>query len=541
MKRVLCLYRVSTKGQVDSKDDIPMQRRECMDFIDRQDDWVFVGERMEKGVSGYKVSAANRDAIIEIREMAEKKQFDVLLVFMFDRLGRKEDETPFLVKWFIEHGIEVWSTREGQQKLDNQVDRLLNFMRYWAASGESEKTSIRVKAAHTQMTSDGLWRGGNCPYGYKLVHNGRIGKKNRQLYDLEIDETTAPIVMEIFDLICTQGYGTLRAANYLNAKYPNPNKIWTAQTIRNMIRNPIYGGRMHMNDTLSEPIESLRLATDEQIEFGKYAIAKRIPHKYVTEREAENMAVPKGSTKASVFGASVLSGILFCEHCGKRLIGGYHTRQLATHPYRRPIYRCYNGAVKAKQCDGLTVYSAIKIESAVMEVVYDYFSQMKETVDDVWRDDARKMLRNGVKARERAAVSRLEQLSRDQDGLKKEIMKSINGTSSFDTDLLKEMLAENKAAQLAAEEEITQLREEKDREEEKLKHLSLQYQNIKNWADEFSEASVDNKKMILAKMIERITVTRDYDITIKFYVTPADFYGSDQEIRLVGTADKSVG
>ena len=202
-----------------------MQRRECKEFISRKDDWVFVGERMEKGISGYKVSAAKRDAIIEIREMAEKKQFDVLLVFMFDRLGRKEDETPFLVKWFIEHGIEVWSTREGEQKLDNQVDRLLNFMRYWAASGESEKTSIRVKAAHTQMTQDGIWRGGPCPYGYKLVHKGRVGKKNRQLYDLAIDEVTGPIVMELFELVSTHGYGTQRAANYLNEKYPDPKKI----------------------------------------------------------------------------------------------------------------------------------------------------------------------------------------------------------------------------------------------------------------------------------------------------------------------------
>nr|MBQ4458145.1 recombinase family protein [Clostridia bacterium] len=82
MKRVMCLYRVSTRGQVDKQDDIPMQRRECKEFISRKDDWVFVGERMEKGVSGYKVSATKRDAIIEIREMAEKKQFDVLLVFM---------------------------------------------------------------------------------------------------------------------------------------------------------------------------------------------------------------------------------------------------------------------------------------------------------------------------------------------------------------------------------------------------------------------------------------------------------------------------
>ena len=177
MKRVMCLYRVSTKGQVDPEDDIPMQRRECMDFILRQKDWKFVGELMEKGVSGYKVSASKRDAIVKMREMAERKEFDVLLVFMFDRLGRREDETPFLVQWFIEHGVEVWSTREGQQRLDNRADKLINFIRYWQAGGESEKISMRVKAAHSQMTSDGKWRGGNCPYGYKLVHKGGSAKR----------------------------------------------------------------------------------------------------------------------------------------------------------------------------------------------------------------------------------------------------------------------------------------------------------------------------------------------------------------------------
>lgn len=165
MKRVLCLYRVSTKGQVDPKDDLPMQRRECLEFIKRMPDWIYYDERLEKGVSGYKVSAAKRDVILEIKALAEEKRFDVLLVFMFDRLGRKEDETPFLVQWFIEHGIEVWSTREGQQRLDSRADKLINYIRFWQAGGESEKTSIRVKAAQTQMTADGIWRGGARPFG----------------------------------------------------------------------------------------------------------------------------------------------------------------------------------------------------------------------------------------------------------------------------------------------------------------------------------------------------------------------------------------
>ena len=49
MKRVICLYRVSTKGQVD-KDDIPMQRIECRKFIEAQG-WTLVGEYADKGVT----------------------------------------------------------------------------------------------------------------------------------------------------------------------------------------------------------------------------------------------------------------------------------------------------------------------------------------------------------------------------------------------------------------------------------------------------------------------------------------------------------
>ena len=129
--------------------------------------------------------------IQEIKEMAAQKLFDILLVFMFDRLGRREDETPFLVEWFIDHDIEVWSTREGQTRLDNRGDKLINYIRYWQAGGESEKTSVRVKAAQSQMTSDGIWRGGAVAYGYRLVHKGRISKKRHPLWDLEINEEEA--------------------------------------------------------------------------------------------------------------------------------------------------------------------------------------------------------------------------------------------------------------------------------------------------------------------------------------------------------------
>ena len=101
MKKVICLYRVSTIGQVDH-DDIPMQRLACREYAKTHPDWEIIDEISEKGISGYKVSATDRDAIVEIKKRAAQHQFDVLLVFMFDRLGRREDETPFVVQWFVQ-------------------------------------------------------------------------------------------------------------------------------------------------------------------------------------------------------------------------------------------------------------------------------------------------------------------------------------------------------------------------------------------------------------------------------------------------------
>ena len=101
--------------------------------------WTIVHEEQEDGVSGHKVRAENRDKLQIIKERAKQGKFDILLVFMFDRIGRIADETPFVVEWFVKNGIRVWSTQEGEQRFDNHTDKLTNYIRFWQADGESEK------------------------------------------------------------------------------------------------------------------------------------------------------------------------------------------------------------------------------------------------------------------------------------------------------------------------------------------------------------------------------------------------------------------
>lgn len=185
MKRVYTLYRVSTKKQVNISEnhdnDIPMQRGACKEFVKYRQDWEIVKEYEEKGVSGFKVSAKNRDAIIDLQEAALNKEFDVLLVFMFDRIGRIDDETPFIVEWFVKTaGVEVWSVKEGEQRFETHVDKLTNYIRFWQASGESEKTSIRIKTRIQQLKLDGLYTGGALPHKRELNENYTKGEYFRR-------------------------------------------------------------------------------------------------------------------------------------------------------------------------------------------------------------------------------------------------------------------------------------------------------------------------------------------------------------------------
>lgn len=79
-RRVYCLYRVSTLGQVE-KDDIPMQKEACPGVCSAASR---MGNRQGvfgKGVSGFKVSAKDRDAVQEIQRDALQNKFDILLVF----------------------------------------------------------------------------------------------------------------------------------------------------------------------------------------------------------------------------------------------------------------------------------------------------------------------------------------------------------------------------------------------------------------------------------------------------------------------------
>lgn len=360
------------------KDDIPMQREACREFAQRMG-WTVGKEFLEKGVSGFKVSVTDRDAIQELKAAALRNEFQILLVFMFDRIGRIDDETPFVVEWFVKHGIRVWSVQEGEQRFESHVDKLMNYIRFWQASGESEKTSMRIKTRMQQLTAEGSYTGGGVPFGYQLEKRGRLNKRGKEIYDLVINPVEAEWVVEIFEKTVKYGYGSHRLATYLNENgvRTHSGAKFQCNTIIRILRNKLTCGYMVSGDTVSPHMKELQIIDEKMFERAQYILEQRAM-KHSDERQ---IAL---STKSQ----AMLSGVMFCAHCGGRMTSNMHTEKYTVKStgevkekhYLR--YICYHRSRKLCDCDGQSVYSAEKVDKAVIEVVASIFSKISDAPDE---------------------------------------------------------------------------------------------------------------------------------------------------------------
>lgn len=519
--RVYCLYRVSTEKQVDHNDknqaDIPMQRRECHRFAEQQG-WTIIHEEQEEGVSGHKVRAENRDKLQIIRDDAKRGKFDILLVFMFDRIGRIADETPFVVEWFVKNGIRVWSTQEGEQRFDNHTDKLTNYIRFWQADGESEKTSIRTRTSLGQMVEDGHYKGGTAAYGYDLVKSGRVNKRRHECYDLAVNETEAAVVRMIFDKYVHEGYGAQRIATFLNGLgcRARTGKMWHHASIRGILCNLTYTGVLRSGESRSEPLPELQI-----IEPALFDAAQKLRMSRANAAEA-GRTVPLNTR-----GNSLLAGNVFCGHCGSRLTlttsGKGCTRAGQKSSAKRVRYVCYGKTRKQTDCDGQTGYTAHILDDIVDKLVRRIFERMKavprsEVVNLRCNEkmEERRTLLHSVKAEYAKAADELATL-------RSEVVKSIHGESAFSKELLASLIAEAETKCAALQQDCEAAQRACDEGQTMLESLNAQYDELISWAELYDSAGIAAKKMVVSCLIKRIDVFRDYKLHIEFNIDLEQF------------------
>lgn len=505
------LYRVSTTKQVDKvKDDIPMQREACREFAQRMG-WTVGKEFLEKGVSGFKVSATDRDAIQELKAAALRNEFQILLVFMFDRIGRIDDETPFVVEWFVKHGIRVWSVQEGEQRFESHVDKLMNYIRFWQASGESEKTSMRIKTRMQQLTAEGSYTGGGVPFGYQLEKRGRLNKRGKEIYDLVINPVEAEWVVEIFEKTVKYGYGSHRLATYLNENgvRTHSGAKFQCNTIIRILRNKLTCGYMVSGDTVSPHMKELQIIDEKMFERAQYIIEQRA----MKNSDERQIAL---STKSQ----AMLSGVMFCAHCGGRMTSNMHTEkhtvkstgEVKEKHYLR--YICYHRSRKLCDCDGQSVYSAEKVDKAVIEVVASIFSKISDAPDEAeLRKEYNKEMQK-CRAKQTKLGTELKKYQKQYDKLNEEIANTLIGESFYSPEQLSAAMTTVQQRITAINQQLEKIGNEMEQKKASMEKVRPMYDMFKGWAEEFRMATIEQKKMIISQVISRIEIGKGYKINI---------------------------
>ncbi|VYU01903.1 Recombinase [uncultured Clostridium sp.] len=459
---------------------------------------------------------------------------------MFDRLGRKDNETPFVLKWFVEQGISVWSTVEGEQRFDSNVDDLLNYIRFWQASSESQKTSVRIKTRMKQIVEDGHYMGGTVPFGYRAVYKGRTNKKGRPVKDLEIDPREGEIVREIFFKVAREGYsahGIARMLNERNIVTHGGARFQTNHVLR-MLRHRGYTGYMIAKENTSGFISELQI-----VEESIYEDAMAI----VEQRKKENEQ--RRSVAQNSYNKTLLAGNLYCAHCGTRLSGFWHKDRyrLADGTVKEvmaPKYNCYAKGLKVRPCDGQQLYKAEIVDEIVEGIAKDIFAMISRMPKD---PTIEAQVKKNIQNKEnllRELDAKLQSAKKELELYEAQIIKCIEGKSKLSEATLARMISRAEDSVAVYEKEIEKARMDKQNQKDTAAQIEDFYKEFKGWADEYESAALERRRVILSQLFSRIEIGRGVPFPVSWTVKMKKKQKETQDIlsyhtQAAGCSDKA--
>lgn len=189
----------------------------------------------------------------------------------------------------------------------------------------------------------GCFIGNYAPYGYKKI---KIGKD----HTLEIIEEQADVVRMVFDWYVHEGLTPYRIAQRLNemgVKAPRGEK-WGKDTIRVMLRNVHYAGKVRFNYIKKVPVLEngevvyKRMKQDDEVVLIYEGIHQAIIDPETWEKSQELVARnPRVKHEHEL--KNPLSGVIFCSKCGRVMY--IHPYKHATDRYEcRSQPRCFKSA-----------------------------------------------------------------------------------------------------------------------------------------------------------------------------------------------------
>ena len=550
LKRVRILLRVSSDQQLEKDGDLGIQRTIVQKYIEQHSDWKLDSkEYFEGSNSGYKNSVADRDILQEALKDAKNGEYDILVVYKDDRLGRRVLEIPIYILQLKIAGVDVYSVTDGilsPQSTDDINGIIMLTMRYGMAQKSSSDTGIRVKDIAKKLVQKGRFMGGNPPYGYSLKLSDDIfdiNEHDKKVHKLTIIPEQAEVVKYIYELSFYKEFGSTKIAQILNTddeyKHLAPTDVWKSGTITSILTNPIYTGYITYNRRERVGDHHYRSDKKDWIMAEKQnkditIIDKELWQNVQIKRYERGQKYKKSpqNTKAVVItrndGELTLIDVAYCGYCGCKLTNGtkydYWTIKSTgeRRSSRKAIYKCQNlwqGVPHPKMKQIL----ANKIEPIVFETLIEYIEKLQENeniFEQITKNQSRELKEKKKQLnRER---KKLDNIQEDIDVLESAVPNAIRGTYKLTLDQLADYIENNKKKKLQQSELIEQLENELKTMTVSAKDWNSLRSQMPTWRDVFLTADTATKRVLVNRLIERIEIT-DEQVNIRFKINLNNF------------------
>lgn len=310
MNRAALYIRVSTLEQAQEGYSVGEQKERLIAYC-KAKDWLIADIYVDGGYTG---SNLNRPGIQKL--ISETDKFDLVLVYKLDRLSRSQRDTLYLIEEvFRPKGVDFISMQESFDTSTPFGKAMIGLLAVFAQL-EREQIKERTWMGRVARAKTGLHHGGgNIPIGYeyedgKLIVNPYEAEQVRKIYEWYLAGAS---LKGITDRLQDEGYTN---------KYSSYNS-WSS--VRNILGNETYTGTLHFGDIVVEDAHEA-IISKEQFNAAQILRGKRQEQYGSTAFQSKHL----------------LTGLLFCGHCG----GRYYLRNTGKYSY----YACYS---RTKQIKGM--------------------------------------------------------------------------------------------------------------------------------------------------------------------------------------------
>ena len=434
----------------------------------------------------------------------ETRTLNMVVVKDLSRLGRNYIETGRLIEEtfpgsgvrFIAIGDDVDTERENID-LDFMLPLKNIFNQYYPADvSRKTRQAFKTKALH------GEFIGTFAPYGYR--------KSDADKHILQLDETTAPIVLEIFQMAAYKGYGYNKIANILRLRKtltPNAYRAkldglpfdgdpynWNLTTIRKILENRVYLGHTINGKKKKLSFKSKRVI---YVPEEKWIVVENTHEPIITEHLWSDAQKRLNSRKRVSKNGEVnmFAGLVKCDCCGKALT-------MALNQGKKRYFSC--STYKSKGKDVCTIHYILfdNLSEIILRDIQQKIKMIQQDAKAFAQRILKKIGNSGNKKNERLHAeivtieSRLKELEAKFERLYDDRLEGLISDNKF-----KELAMKCEAEQDSLKARLEELTAQISEQEESEVNVARFIETVQHYTD-----VTELNREILNRLIDKIVV-----------------------------------